>query len=121
MLGIASAVLLGSLLYAGVVRLNLGQFFRVTNLLLLFFAAGMVGLGVHELIEAGVVPAIVDPVWNLNSILSDKSVLSELLKGLFGYSGNPALTEVLAYTAYLAIIAWALIRARRPALTRQPI
>lgn len=113
LLGIASAVFVGGLLYGGVVKLNLGQFFRVTNVLLLFFAAGMVGLGVHELIEAGVLPAIVDPLWNINAVLSDSSTFGELLKGLFGYRGNPALTEVMAYAGYLVLIGWALTRARR--------
>ena len=111
-LGMATAILLGAALYAGVLRLDLGQFFRVTNVILLFFAAGMVGLGIHELIEAGVVPAVVDPVWNINPILNDKSALGELLKGLLGYNGNPALTEILAYLVYLAVIGWMLIRTR---------
>lgn len=117
LLGIASAVFVGALLYRGVVKLNLGQFFRVTNVLLLFFAAGMVGLGVHELIEAGVLPAIVDPLWDINPVLNESSTFGELLKSLFGYRGNPALTEVIAYAGYLALIGWALTRARRsPAL-----
>ena len=53
-LGIAAAILRGAARYAGVLKLNIGRFFRVTNVILLFFAAGMVGLGVHELNEAGV-------------------------------------------------------------------
>ena len=113
LLGIASAVFVGVLLYGGVLKLNLGHFFRVTNVLLLLFAAGMVGLGAHELIEAGVLPAIVNPLWNINAVLSDSSTFGELLKGLFGYRGSPALTEVMAYTGYLALIGWALARARR--------
>lgn len=100
-LGIGVAAVIGALLYQGVLRLNLTAFFRVTNILLLLFAAGMIGLGTHELIEAGLLPAIVDPLWNINPILSDKSVPGELLKSLFGYNGNPALTEALVYVAYL--------------------
>jgi high-affinity iron transporter len=111
-LGIGAAALTGVLLYQGVLRLNLGAFFRVTNVLLLFFAAGMVGLGAHELIEAGLLPALVDPIWNINPILSDKSVPGELLKSLFGYNGSPALTEALAYVAYLVGVGW-LLRGRR--------
>ena len=45
-----------------------------------------------------------DPVWNINSILSDKSAVGELLKGLLGYNGNPAQTEILACAAHVAII-----------------
>ncbi len=112
--GIGAAAVLGALLYQGVLRLNLAVFFRVTNILLLLFAAGMIGLAAHELIEAGLLPAVVDPLWNINPILSDQSVPGELLKSLFGYNGNPALTETLAYVAYLAGIGWFLWRKQTP-------
>jgi high-affinity iron transporter len=109
-LGLGTATLVGALLYLGVLRLNLGAFFRATNVLLLFFAAGMVGLGMHELIEAGLLPAVVDPIWNLNPILDDKSAPGEFFKTLFGYNGNPALTEALVYVAYLAGMGWLVLR-----------
>jgi high-affinity iron transporter len=105
-LGIATAVLVGRLIYGGVLHANLRTFFRVTNLLLLLFAAGMVALGVHELVEASLLPAVLDPVYNITAFLDDKSVAGELLKSLFGYNGNPALIETLAYVSYLAIVAW---------------
>jgi high-affinity iron transporter len=113
-LGIATAVLVGRLIYGGVLYANLRTFFRVTNLLLLLFAAGMVALGVHELVEASLLPAIMDPVYNVNPFLDDKSIAGDLLKSLFGYNGNPALIETLAYVSYLAIVAWFLfVRGRR--------
>lgn len=111
-LGIGGAVVLGSLLYQGVLRLNLAIFFRVTNFLLLLFAAGMIGLGAHELIEAGLLPALVDPLWNLNPILSDKSTPGMLLKSLFGYNDNPTLTEAVVYVGYLVGVS-ALLRVKR--------
>ena len=42
----------------------------------------------------------------------------ELLKSLFGYNGNPALTEALAYVAYLVAIGWALRRRRASGTSR---
>ncbi len=44
----------------------------------------------------------------MNSILDEKSFGGEILKALFGYNGNPSLTEVLAYGAYLAAIVFTL-------------
>ena len=97
---------------------NLRLFFAVTNIMLLIFAAGMVGMGMHELIEAGIIPAVIDPVWNINSVLSDGAGAGGVLKALFGYNGNPALTEVLAYIAYIVIVGWSVLKTDRP--TRAP-
>jgi high-affinity iron transporter len=110
--GIGTAALLGVLIFQGVLRLNVRTFFRVTNVALLVFAAGMLALGVHELIEAGLVPAVMDPVWNINSVLNDETMPGEVLKGLLGYNGNPALTEVVVYVGYIGAVGWALLRGR---------
>lgn len=110
LLGLTVAALLGALIYTGVLVLNMRHFFTVTNILLLMFAAGMVALGIHELIEAGLVPALIDPVWNINAVLDDAMGAGGVLKTLFGYNGNPALTEVLAYVAYLATVGWVILR-----------
>ena len=85
-------------------KLSLRGFFGATNILLIVFAAGLVGLGIHEFNEAGVIPSIIEHVWDVNRILSDKSEVGLLLKALIGYNGNPSLTEVAAYIAYLVAL-----------------
>lgn len=111
--GLGGAILLGWMLFATTRRLNLRQFFQTTNVLLLFFAAGLVAYGVHELNEAGWVPAVIENVWNINHIISDKSEVGLILKALFGYNGNPSLTEVLAYLSYFIVLGTILIRNQR--------
>ena len=119
-LGLGGAILLGWLLFTSTKRLNLKHFFQITNILLLFFAAGLVAHGVHELIEAGWIPALIDPVWDINHILSDKSEIGGILKALFGYNGNPALTEVLAYLSYFAVLGTILVRSQRNQINVEP-
>jgi high-affinity iron transporter len=102
--GLTGAALLGWLLFSSSRKMNLRSFFSVTNTLLIIFAAGMVAVGVHEFNEAGIIPALIDPVWNINGILSDNSEVGLLLKALVGYNGNPSLSELLAYGAYLTSI-----------------
>ncbi|MFN2235115.1 MAG: FTR1 family protein [Anaerolineales bacterium] len=104
LLGVGTAVVLGYLLFATTVRLNLRQFFNVTSILLIFFAAGLVAHGVHELIEASWIPAGIEQVWDTNPVLDEDSTLGLILKTLFGYNGNPALVEVIAYSSYLVIV-----------------
>jgi len=101
-LGLGLSVVLGMAFHRGSKVLDIGKFFKFTGVLLIFFAAGLVAYGVHELQDASVFPVLVEHVWDMNHILHDKkSALGVLLKGLFGYNGNPSLIEALLYVAYL--------------------
>lgn len=114
LLGLGAAVLLGWGIFASTVRLNLRRFFQVTGFLLILFAAGLVAHGVHEFNEVSWIPPIIEHVWDLNPVLDEDSILGSMLKALFGYNGNPSLTEVLAYIAYYVAIFFGLRRANRP-------
>lgn len=114
LVGLVAAVALGYGLFAGSRKVSLKSFFAVTNILLILFAAGLVGMGVHELQEAGVLPVVVEHVWDINPpapdggpypLLHEKGALGSLARGLFGYNGNPSLLEAVAYAAYLAVVA----------------
>lgn len=50
-IGLATAVVLGVLVYRGAAHLNLGTFFKVTSVLVLAFAAYLLAGGLHELGE----------------------------------------------------------------------
>ncbi len=114
--GLAAAIALGWALYASTLRLNLRAFFRVTTVLLLAVAAGLVAHGIHEFVEVGWLPALVDPIWNTNPVLAETSLAGQFLKALFGYNGDPSLMEVLAYVAYITLIVRFVFRpAWRPA------
>lgn len=119
LLGLAAAVIVGVLIFAGAQRLDLRRFFTVTSVLLIFVAAGLVGHGVHELNEAGIVPAVIEHVWSTKSVLSDKSTAGLVLKALFGYNDSPSLTHVLSYVGYLLVIGVAVLRRRASPATVQ--
>lgn len=103
--GLVSAALLGWLLFASSIRLDLRRFFQVTGFLLILFAAGLIAHSVNEFIQLGWMPAIVSHIWNLNPILSDQSTLGQILAALFGYNSSPSFTEVLAYALYFVAVA----------------
>lgn len=103
-LGLGTAALLGYTIFATTVRLDLRRFFQVTGLLLILFAAGLVAHGMHEFNEVGWIPAVVEHVWDVNMIIDENSFAGQLLKTLFGYNGNPSLTEMIAYFAYIVTV-----------------
>jgi high-affinity iron transporter len=104
LLGLVTAVILGWMLYTTSVRLDLRRFFQITGMLLILFAAGLVAHGIHEFNEAGLIPSVIEPLWDINYILPESSILGQMMKALFGYNGNPSLTEVAAYITYFVII-----------------
>ena len=103
-LGLGTAALLSWTLFATTVRLDLRRFFQVTGFLLILFAAGLIAHGVHEFNEVGWIPSVIEHIWNLDAIISETSLLGQLLKTLFGYSSSPSLTEMIAYFTYLIVV-----------------
>lgn len=120
LLGLTTATVLGWVLFTSTRKLSLRGFFSATNTLLIIFAAGMVGLGIHEFNEAGTIPVVIEHVWNLNPILSDNSEIGLVLKALVGYNGNPSLTSVLGYLLYITGIP-ILMLARKQTTAPAPI
>jgi len=99
--GMALAAVLGWLFFSLSSRLNLQHFFLVTNFLLVLFAAGLLGLAINELNEAGWIPGFINHVWDFSTVLSEESALGGIFKALFGYQSSPSLAAVLGYFLYL--------------------
>lgn len=116
-IGLVVAVTLGVLLYRGSRRLDLRQFFTVTGILLIVFAAGLLAHGIHEFQEAGLLPETVEHVWDTNALVGEDSTAGEFLTALVGYNGNPSLLEVVAWATYLVA---ALVFFLRPLVVRKP-
>ncbi len=120
LIGLGISVGLGLLIYFGVKNINLSKFFKVTNVILILFVAGLITYGIHELIEAATGAGIVSPlfqeVWNIKHILPENfpdgnvltpewlEIVGSLLKALFGYNANPALLEVIVYPSILILV-----------------
>ena len=103
-LGLIAAILIGWLMYESAIKLNLRRFFQFTSIVLILFAAGLVGHAVHEFNELGWIPSVVEHVYDINPIVPEDTTAGQFLKALFGYNGNPSLTEMLAYVGYFVIV-----------------
>lgn len=112
-LGILAALFLGYLIFFTSMRISLKAVFNVTNALLILFAAGLVAYGVHELQEAGLLPVFIEHLWYINSIVDENGAFGGILKGLFGYNGNPSLMEVMAYLVYLISVIFVSVKGLR--------
>ncbi len=122
LLGLVAAAGLGVLLFVGGRRIDLRSFFRVTGVLLLVIAAGLLGRGIGEFHESGLLPVVVGHVYDLNPILNEESPVGTFLTALVGYSSSPSLVQVVAYGLYVVIVGVAFWRAgRRPERAMTPV
>ena len=110
LIGIIVAIGIGYGLFKHFLKIKLKTVFNATSILLILFAAGLLAHGVHEFEEAGVIPSVIEHIWDINPplnpdgslpLLHEKGVIGSIATGLFGYNGNPSLVEVIAYIAYI--------------------
>ncbi len=123
LLGISIVLVLSFLMMRGVYRMNIQKFFKYTSVILVVFAAGLLGYGVHEFIEAGVLPPIIENVWDINPPdvthpLHEKGAIGSILKALVGYDGNPKLLRVIVYVGYWLVIGSYLLKIYAPNILR---
>ncbi len=99
-LGIVTAVVIGVLLYRGVVSMNLATFFKLTGAALIVIAAGVLAYGIHDLQEAGILPGIDNLAWDVEG-WEITSWYGALLKGIFNLGPQMTVFEVVVYLGYL--------------------
>ena len=103
-LGFALALLTFWLLVKGGRTLSWKNFFRVSETLLLLLAAGLLVGGMEKMIGYDWIPTLADPVWDSSFLLDDNATVGNLVATLTGYRSHPALTLVLVYAAYWALV-----------------
>jgi high-affinity iron transporter len=88
-LGLVGGIALSLAMYVGLLRVPAKRLFQVTGWLILLLAAGMAAQAAAFLVQADVLPAIGEAVWDTSRFLPDDSLLGKLLHTLVGYTARP--------------------------------
>ncbi len=131
-LGLLAAVAVGLGLYRGGVRINLTRFFRVTGVVLVFVAAGLLATAAHTAHEAGWINGLQGQAVDLSWLVQPGTISGSLLTGMLGLQPGPTVIEAGAYLLYAVPMAiyvlWPQgfrlrrgpVRARRPGPAENP-
>ena len=99
-LGLLGAVVIGLGLYRGGVRINLSKFFKITGLILVFVAAGLLASAAHTAHEAGWINSFQSEAVSLRWLVHPGTVTESLLTGMLGLRPAPTQVEAFVYLAY---------------------
>lgn len=117
--GLAAGMAVGALLYRSLLFIPIRYFFTVTGWLILLLTAGLAAQAAGFLNQAGLLPALGTGLWDTSQLLSQQSMLGELLHILVGYIARPSGIELVFYGVTLVSI-FALMRTvGRRSLRRQ--
>ena len=119
-LGLASAAILGALIYRGAVKINLAKFFTWTGAVLVLVAAGVLSYGIHDLQEAGALPGVTNLAFDVSRQVPPSSWYGTLLKGTVNFSPATTWLEAICWLAYVVPVMWFFLRNVRAPRPRQP-
>ena len=99
-IGLVAAIAIGLGIYRGGVRINLTRFFRVTGLVLVFVAAGLLATSLHTAHEAGWFNDLQGQAVDLTWLVQPGTISGSLLTGMLGLQPSPTVGEALVYVLY---------------------
>ena len=100
-LGLASAIGLGFLIYRRAITFDLGKFFRITGVALIVVAAGVLANGIGDLQNAGWLPGGNTLAWKIDSWMSPDSFIASVLGGSIGFSTTMSWLQVGVWAIYI--------------------
>lgn len=115
-LGLAFGVGTGFALYFGLLRIPIRYFFSATNWMLVILASGLAASAAGFLLQANLLPAWGNQLWNTSWLLTDGSIVGQAVHILTGYVARPAGMQLAFWGVTLvALIVAMRIVARRMA------
>lgn len=121
-LGLAAGVAVGFALYFGLLRIPIRYFFSVTNWMLVVLAAGLASTAAGFLIQANLLPAWGNQLWDTSWLLANDSLLGQAMHVLTGYEARPAGMQIVFWLvtfAALCVGMW-LVSKRHPVVRARP-
>jgi high-affinity iron transporter len=96
-IGLTGGLVVGSLLYFGLIKLSVRVFFRVTSVLLIFLVAGMVSQALGFLVAAGHFEHLSRTMWDSSFLLTEEGMTGQTLATLIGYTARPTAIQFIGY------------------------
>lgn len=119
-IGLACGVGVGFALYFGLLRIPIRYFFSATNWMLVILASGLASSAAGFLIQANLLPAWGNQLWNTSWLLTNGSIVGQAVHILTGYEARPAGMQLVFWlVTFVVLIAGMQVVSRRMAAQKR--
>ncbi|MBW9088709.1 FTR1 family protein [Rhizobium wenxiniae] len=115
--GFVAAAITYALLMTGSRVISWRLFFRVSEIVLLFLACGLLMTGIDGLINLDILPRLSRALWNSNFLLSDGTTAGGFFASMTGYRARPNLMQLIAFGGYWLTVLAVIYRPRKGKLS----
>ena len=102
-LGLATAVTIGIVIYKGSRKINIAKFFHYTSIAIIIFASGLFATSLRKFAEAGVFTWMQHSAYDISGVIPNDSIFGAVFGSLFGYNDSPAVAELLGFVVFLTL------------------
>ncbi len=102
--GAFSGILLGSLIYLGLIKFAGKYIFKISEIMLLLIAAGLASEAAGLLTSSGIITMFSEQVWDSSWLVDDKSILGDMLRVILGYNAKPNILQFMFYISTIVFI-----------------
>lgn len=113
-LGLLGGIALGGLIYFGLLRIPARHLFSVTSWMILLLAAGMASQAAGFLVQGGLLPALIEPLWDSSMLVPEHSIVGRILGALIGYDDQPSAMQFIFFVVTFVVIATLMKLVDRP-------
>ncbi|MGH3386681.1 MAG: FTR1 family iron permease [Nocardioidaceae bacterium] len=119
--GLGVAAVLGWMVVVGGRRMPMRQFFVVTGVVLIVFAAGLMSRAIGLLQASDDLPLSWDAVYNLTMVpaLTGESEVGRFLIALVGWDPRPSIEQTVAWWGFVVVVTWLFLKG--PGRATQPV
>ena len=106
--GLVSAFVTFWLLQRGGRALSWKYFFRISEILLLLLAGGLLVSGIDQLISLGLLPSFGDQLWDTSALLDDSGRVGSFVASMTGYRAQPSTLPLVCLAAFWVVVLYTL-------------
>lgn len=108
-IGAISGILVGTIIYWGLLKFASKYIFNISSILLMLVAAGLASEAAGILTSTGIISVLSDQLWDSSWLLDDMSVGGKIINIVTGYNSRPNGMQVVFYFSTICLI-WILTK-----------